>query len=173
MPFLPPGYENYLAYEIGRGTTEEDIDRLHQAEEKEPEGTFLQLEINWRFRFPLFEEIATAVDTGLRFLGMKPWTNLNRCIWVHPTLPIWWVCWIRIIASPVAWLKGIFEAIKPWLAKLGIAIMAVLAFFGLYRIAPRELRPPMEMLFWLPPMMIFLVAFMFIREIPGIIRRRA
>jgi len=160
MPFLPPGYEASYIYEIGRGTTEEDIGRLHELEEKEPEGTLLELEINFRFRFPLFDEVADIVDWSIRGIGVKPWPNLRRCIFTHPSFPIWWILWVR---SP-PWLRVIFKAIRPALEKIGVAIMAVLAFFGLYRVAPRELKPPMEFIFWIPPIMLLLMALDLVRR---------
>ena len=65
-------------------------------EEAVPEGSRVELQVHFRFRFPGFEELAGSVDYSLRNqYRVTPWPGEWRIITVDPEQPIWYVRWVK------------------------------------------------------------------------------
>lgn len=87
-----------LVYE---GTSAEELKaKLPELEEKQiPEGGLVELVLNFRYRFPGFENVAILVNDNLRkHIGVTPWPNSYQIVYVDPDHPTWYIRWRKGLA---------------------------------------------------------------------------
>lgn len=76
-------------------STEELRTKLPELEERHvPEGGLVELVLNFRYRFPGFENVAVLVNDNLRkHIGVTPWPNSYQIVYVDPDRPTWYIRW--------------------------------------------------------------------------------
>jgi len=135
---LPLKYE--LIYE---GSPTELQSKLPALEEQHiPEGGMAELVLNFKYRWPGFENAAVIVnDNLLNNVGVTPWPGEYQIVYVDTTEPIWYVRWQK----GAAWAAYVVAA----LAAIAI-ILLVLSSWKLLRVVPEVIeRYP-----WLVPVAI-------------------
>ena len=88
-----------------------DLQKIVQAEERYiPEGGLAELKIDFRLRFPGFENLAQETRNILSRVGVVPWPDEWRTVFVDPDQPIWYI----------RWKKG-----NPWAGAVTAALIVV------------------------------------------------
>ena len=131
----------YVTELLGQFTTVDALDNIGPIEQQQPVGTRMLLVLNFRWRFPLFEQLAGGFNWILKQRGVTPWPELADVVFFHPTEPVWYLAWLR---NPV-WKAIILPALIAFFAgPVGIALTLIFLGALLYRVIPREITKPVE-----------------------------
>lgn len=111
-----------LIYE-GTGVSELR-EKLPQLEAQHvPEGGLAELVIDFRYRFPGFDNIAILVNDNLRrHMGVTPWPGTYQIVYVDPDHPRWYIRWQK----GAAWAAYIVAAL--------VAIAVIVVTIGGWRL---------------------------------------
>lgn len=159
----------YVAELLGQFATVDALDNIGPIEQQQAVGTRMLLVLNFRWRFPLFEQLAGGFNWILKQKGVTPWPEYADIVFTHATEPTWYIAWLR---NPV-WKAVILPALTAFFTgQVGIVLTAV--FFGalLYRIIPRGITEPIEEFFeMLPPLLAIATMGFLVGIVPRLIER--
>ncbi len=159
----------YVEELLGQFTTVEGLGGIGTIEERQAAGTRMLLVLNFRWRFPLFEQLAGGLNWVLRQRGVTPWPEHADIVFAHATEPVWHIAWLR---NPV-WTAVILPALIAFFAgPVGIVLTAIFLGALLYRIIPRGITEPVEdFVGMLPPLLAIAVMGLLVGMMPELIER--
>ena len=153
---IPPGYE---AQYLGQAGSVDELDNFKGIEWSQPEETRMILRLDFKWRFPLFEQAAGLANQAMKGLGVTPWPEYSDIIFYHPTEPWWYITWVKGFAWLAPILAALLSFFSTWAGQLLIAV-----FLGslLWRVVPKEVKQPVgDILQMLPSLVVLaLLAFM-------------
>jgi hypothetical protein len=154
----PPGY---VAELLGQYQSVGDLDGI--------ESMLVRLDFKWRF--PLFEQMSGALNWILKQAGVTPWPEYRDIVFYHPSEAIWYIAWLK--GAP--WWQVIVAALVGFFTStVGIALAAVFLGALLYRIIPGGIREPLEEFFnMLPPLLGIATMGFLVLAVPNLVERVA
>lgn len=87
-----------------------------------PEGGQAELKINFRTRFPGFDNLAQDTHVQLVNRGVRPWPEEWRLVFADPNEPVWYI----------RWQKGFPWA--PVIVAVLIGLVILIASWAMYRV---------------------------------------
>jgi len=159
----------YVEELLGQFTTVDALDGIGAIEHQQAVGTRMLLVLNFRWRFPLFEQLAGGLSWLLRRREVTPWPEHTDIVFAHATEPIWYIAWLR---NPL-WTAVILPALIAFFAgPVGVALTVIFLGALLYRIIPRELTEPVEeFVGMLPPLLAIAAMGLLVGMLPALIER--
>lgn len=98
---------------VAQGT---DLVQASGADAGLAEGSAVEFQVGFRYRFPLFGQLAGEVDQALRLRGVPPWDPATPLVQPDPSAPLW----------RIRYAKGF-----PWLAVI-VGVLVALALLVVY-----------------------------------------